>query len=114
MFTSRRVTRAFALAATSTAMAAASGVAAAAPVQEPVQPRSADPGADVDRALAVERYYSSYGDPRPIAPSKPRSTGDMEWPIIGLAGAGGVLLAVGSGTAVRKFRVRRGTARVTA
>ncbi len=114
MFTSRRVTRALALAATSTAMAAASGVAAAAPVEEPVQPRSADPGADVDRALAVEQYYSSYGDPRPIAPSKPRSTGDTDWPMIGLVGAGGVLLALGSGTAVSKIRVRRGTAGVTA
>jgi LPXTG-motif cell wall-anchored protein len=114
MFTSRRVTRAIALACASAAMAASSGVAAAAPIQEPVQPRSAEPGADVDRALAAEQYYSSYGNPRPTAPSKPLSTGETEWPIIGLVGAGGMLLALGSGTAIRKNRIRRRTAGVTA
>ena len=113
MFTSRRVTRALALAATSTAMAATSGVAAAAPNPEPVQSRSADPGADVNRALAAEQYYSSYGDPRPTANSKPRSTGDTAWPIIGLVGAGGMLLALGSGTAIRKIHVRRGSTGAT-
>lgn len=110
MFTSSRVTRALALAGTSAAMAATSGVAAAAPLQEPAQIRSADRGADVDRALAAEQYYSSYGEPRSVSPSTPRSTSDREWSIIGLVGAGGALLALGSGTAIRKIRVRRGTA----
>lgn len=108
MFTSSRVTRALALAGTSAAMAATSGVAAAAPLQEPAQIRSAGRGADEDRALAAEQYYSSYGEPRSVASSEPRSTSDTEWPII--VGAGGALLALGSGTAIRKIRLRRGTA----
>ena len=67
-------------------------------------------GADADRALAAEQYYSSYGDPHSTAPSQPQPTGDTEWPIIGLVGAGALLLALGSGTAIRKVRVRRRTA----
>jgi hypothetical protein len=110
MFTSSRVTRTLALAGSLAAMAATSSVAGATPIQEPAQLRSADPGADRDRALAAERYYSSYGDARSIAPSQPQPSDDTEWPIVGLVGACGVLLALGAGTAVRRVRVRRGTA----
>jgi hypothetical protein len=110
MFTTSRVTRTLALAGSVAAMAATSGVAGAAPVREPTQLRSADPGADRDRALAAERYYSSCGDARSIAPLQPQPSDDTGWPIVGLVGAGGVLLGLGAGTAVRRVRVRRGTA----
>ena len=97
MFTSRRATRALALALTATA--ATAGAAAAAPIDEP--------GDAVASALAAEQYYSSYGTPTPSAVSKPPADG-AEWPIVGLVGAGGMLLAVGAGTVIRRSRVGRG------
>jgi hypothetical protein len=112
MFTSRRVTRTLALAAAAAAMAATS--AAAAPLQEPAQTRSGGLGADVDRSLAVERYYSSYGRPGPIARPQTEPGSDVEWPIVGLIGVGGLLIAAGTGTAIRKVRVRRHPARAVA
>ena len=114
MFTFSRATRALAIAGTAAAMAAAPAVTAATPLQEPAQSRSTDQSADVDRALATERYYSSYGDPPAIAPARPLTSDDPDWPLIGLVGAGGLLLGFASATAFRRVRVRRGAAGVPA
>jgi hypothetical protein len=105
MFTSRRVTRTIALAGAAAAIAATS--AAAAPLHEPAQTRSAGHGADVDRSLAAEQYYSSYGQPGPIARPQTEPGSDVEWPIVGLIGVGGLLIAAGTGTAIHKARVRQ-------
>src|SRR5215207_390541 len=110
MFTSRRVMRTLALAGAAAAMAATS--AAAAPLHEPTQTPSAGLGADVDRSLAVERYYSSYGQPGPITRPQTEPGSDVEWPIVGLIGVGGLLIAAGTGSAIHKVRLRRHPTRV--
>src|SRR5262245_12979300 len=140
MFTSRRVTRTLALAGAAAAIAATS--AAAAPTQEPAQmPVAAVQtdmpsyglGADVSRSAAAfygrpvptddigkspaprqELPYRSYGPTRPSARPDIEPGGDIEWPIVGLIGVGGLLIAAGVGTAIHKARVRRTPTRVTA
>jgi hypothetical protein len=66
------------------------------------------------RAFAAKQPRSSYGALHTIPASTPRSTDDAEWPIVGLVAAGGTLLVLGSGTVIRKIRVRRGTTGITA
>jgi hypothetical protein len=63
---------------------------------------------DVENALAQERYYSSYGEPEPLAlPQSPAPSGDTPWLLIALPIAATVAIVAASAAHLRRNRIRR-------
>ena len=81
------------------------------PGQEPYSATGAQTSADDNAALAQERYYSSYGDPRPIsspaaAPVADTGHGIAPLPfILGVAGA--LLVGLAAGIGLHQLHTRR-------
>ena len=95
-----------------TALAGSPSTAPNFPSAVPSQPgevTSTDSASNVARAQ--ERYYSSYGEPAPLAPlTEPATGGGIDWAMIGIA-LGGTCLLTGAAIALVK-RTRRRTGRV--
>jgi hypothetical protein len=71
----------------------------------------AAPGDDVDRALAQERYYASYGKPTPLtkaAPAVAPNTGDgiVSLPFV-VAVLGALVIGLGAGSGLHLLYARR-------
>ena len=61
-----------------------------------------------DRALAQERYYTSYGEPEPLTrPQSPVPSDDTPWLPIALSITAGLVIVATSGTQLRRLRLRR-------
>jgi hypothetical protein len=59
-------------------------------------------------ALAQERHYSSYGEPQPMTqPQSPPPTDDTPWLPIVLSIAAALAIVAASATQLRRLRVRR-------
>ena len=70
----------------------------------------------VANALAQERYYSSYGEPKPLSPPHaPAPSDDTPWLPIALSITAALTIAAASATRLRRLRIpRRRAARGTA
>jgi hypothetical protein len=70
--------------------------------------------ADLEPALAQERYYQSYGDPEPLTVAQsPTPSDDTPWLPIALSAAVALTIVAASTTKVRRLRIRRRATRVT-
>jgi hypothetical protein len=80
---------------------------------QPGEVTSADSASNVARAQ--ERYYSSYGEPAPLAPlSEPATDGGIDWTSIGIVLGGTCLLAGAVITLVKRTRRRTGRVHIAA
>jgi hypothetical protein len=129
VFTARRIHRPTILCALACALlvTSISGTAAARPHHEAqagaalaqeryyssyAEPRPTDAGTSAARAQ--ERYYSSYGEPAPLIVSQPPApAADTPWLAIALAVAAALGVAAASATGLRRLRIRRRAAQVT-
>ena len=61
-----------------------------------------------DSARAQERYYTSYGEPEPLTrPQSPVSSDDTPWLPIALSITAGLVIVATSATQLRRLRLRR-------
>jgi hypothetical protein len=71
-------------------------------------------GAGTSAAQAQERYYSSYGEPEPLTVAQsPEPSDDTPWLPIALSVAMALAIVAASATAARRLRIRRRATRVT-
>ena len=71
-------------------------------------------GAAVD-PVAQERYYSSYGSPKPLSrPDTPATSDETPWLPLGLAVGGSVILVATTASQRQRARIRRRAARTPA
>jgi hypothetical protein len=77
------------------------------------EPETIDAGTAA--ADAQERYYSSYGQPQPLtAAQSPQPSDDTPWLPITLSVAATLAIVAASATQAHRLRIRRRAARVTA
>ena len=93
MFTARRIYRSAIVCVLACALLAPAAGAAGSP--------------DETRAIAQERYYSSYGPPAP----SPAASDGIPWLPIALSGAVVLVAVAASGTQLHRLRIRRRTPR---
>jgi hypothetical protein len=98
------------LAATVALVALAPTGALARPLEDAATPANASfaPADEPQGPAAQERYYSSYGEPKPLtAPQSPPPSGETPWIAIALSIVGALAIVAVSATQLRRIRVRR-------